>query len=491
MKVVVLLLFWAFPGSSSFRLSLLLPSRRSLTTLPPLDSTPQTALFKFANWCLTWLPSDDAQVVFVMLIFPRALRSSLLLWALRFGVRVEDGTRRRRERNDADTFSCASLSSSSLRICTVVMNLFQFLTSTSCTPASSIFCSALTFAPPSLPFPLSLLPLPSSPPLHLPTPSNPPPPVDSILKSKSPLSSAFLDTPHPDDDGESRRGFLEPSSDDLDDDDDERYDDESMPAKGGKVGVEGDSGYARSPEEGFDGSMGGRASGTPLRSSTLPLQQDGDRTPRANTVGHSYPPTLPSNNSNTPAAISPKPPPGPKRLSSSSYGAADVSPPSTPLPPPSSRASPPPPPPPSFRSLSEKQEAPSSFSPSSSSSYNEKSIPLGHTAPATTSLPPQRRDSTTSEQEEEEEEDDSWGADWGASMTSLELVREVEGMMGKSSPALGGEGRAVGEREKVQVQEEVDVGDDWGFEAEAGSEEEVERERQVVPPVGGRKVRVD
>lgn len=49
MKVVVVGLFWAVPG-----------------------------LFVLANWCLSWLTSDDAQVVFVMLIFPRA--SSLETW---------------------------------------------------------------------------------------------------------------------------------------------------------------------------------------------------------------------------------------------------------------------------------------------------------------------------------------------------------------------------------------------------------------------------
>ncbi|SCV72397.1 BQ2448_3934 [Microbotryum intermedium] len=41
MKIVVLLLFWAFP-----------------------------ILFVFANWCLSWLESDEAQVIAVMLIFP-------------------------------------------------------------------------------------------------------------------------------------------------------------------------------------------------------------------------------------------------------------------------------------------------------------------------------------------------------------------------------------------------------------------------------------
>ncbi|SGY69973.1 BQ5605_C004g03085 [Microbotryum silenes-dioicae] len=41
MKIVVLLLFWAFP-----------------------------TLFVFANWCLSWLESDEAQVIAVMLIFP-------------------------------------------------------------------------------------------------------------------------------------------------------------------------------------------------------------------------------------------------------------------------------------------------------------------------------------------------------------------------------------------------------------------------------------
>ena len=43
MKIVVLGMFWAIPG-----------------------------LFVFANWCLSWLDSDEAQVVAVMLVFPCA-----------------------------------------------------------------------------------------------------------------------------------------------------------------------------------------------------------------------------------------------------------------------------------------------------------------------------------------------------------------------------------------------------------------------------------
>lgn len=88
------------------------PSRRSLTTL---RST--TALFKFANWCLTWLPSDDAQVVFVMLIFPRTFRASVL------GVSVLQGERAKQWLTPLLILASPSH--------TVVMNLFQFLTSTS------------------------------------------------------------------------------------------------------------------------------------------------------------------------------------------------------------------------------------------------------------------------------------------------------------------------------------------------------------------------
>ncbi|ORY80717.1 Vaculolar membrane protein-domain-containing protein [Leucosporidium creatinivorum] len=376
MKVVVLLLFWAFP-----------------------------ALFKFANWCLSWLPTDDAQVVFVMLIFP------------------------------------------------LVMNLFQFLT------------------------------------------------IDSILKSKSPLSSAFLDTPHPDDDGESRRGFLEPSSDDLDDDDDEDFDDEGMPAKGRKglglgAGVgEGDSGYAVSPEsrereEGFDAASGRGGGGdrTPSRSSTR-MRDDGDRTPRASVAfnanggggGHSYPPTLPSSSSNTPSTT-PRPSPNPATKRLSSYGAADVSPPATPFAPASVS------PPPSFRSLDPLSEKPASSYPASSpsTSDNEKSISLSHPPPQAPSITSLRRDSTASDVSEEGEGDDGWGADWGASMTSLEFVREVEELErdSKGSSVVGGAAGKGGSGEG----EEVDVGDDWGFEAE---EEAEEREVVERPTPQARKVRVD
>ncbi|KAK4056196.1 hypothetical protein OIO90_002637 [Microbotryomycetes sp. JL221] len=92
MKVVVLIIFWMFP-----------------------------VLFVAANWCLSWIESDDAQVVLVMLVFP------------------------------------------------LVMNVFQFLV------------------------------------------------VDSLIKSKAPTSSAFVDIRAAEDE-ESRRGFLERGSDDHDDD---------------------------------------------------------------------------------------------------------------------------------------------------------------------------------------------------------------------------------------------------------------------------------
>lgn len=42
MKLVVIGLFWAIPS-----------------------------LFVFSNWCLSWITSDDAQVLFAMLLFPR------------------------------------------------------------------------------------------------------------------------------------------------------------------------------------------------------------------------------------------------------------------------------------------------------------------------------------------------------------------------------------------------------------------------------------
>lgn len=108
MKVVVLLLFWAFPGTSPFSL-LLLPSASPRSELTP-PTAAEPALFKFANWCLSWLPSDDAQVVFVMLIFPRALPSFSLLLAFLLGALAEPPL---------------------MALATVVMNLFQFLTSAS------------------------------------------------------------------------------------------------------------------------------------------------------------------------------------------------------------------------------------------------------------------------------------------------------------------------------------------------------------------------
>ncbi|KAK4053408.1 hypothetical protein OIV83_001573 [Microbotryomycetes sp. JL201] len=98
MKVAVLVIFWLFP-----------------------------VLFAVANWCLSWIDSDDAQVVLVMLILP------------------------------------------------LVMNVFQFLV------------------------------------------------VDSLIKSKTPTSSAFLD-PRAIEDEESRRGFLDRDSDDHEGDYEDSHD---------------------------------------------------------------------------------------------------------------------------------------------------------------------------------------------------------------------------------------------------------------------------
>ncbi|KAL8280555.1 hypothetical protein RQP46_007203 [Phenoliferia psychrophenolica] len=206
MKLVVVLLFWAVPS-----------------------------LFVLANWCLSWLTSDDAQVVFVMLIFP------------------------------------------------LVMNLIQFLT------------------------------------------------IDSILKSKTLLSSPLLD-----DDLEARRGLFESPSDEDEDDDDDRHHHASS-----------DSSLKRSSSKPFlstpsslspDDKKSASSSPTPsLNNSQIHSVPSGSSTPTNHGLSlslssssttatpHSYPPLHPPSSSSSSSPT--KPPLLPKRLS---YGTAAASPPPAP-----------------------------------------------------------------------------------------------------------------------------------------------------------------